>query len=369
MVKIIIQWFFILCILLIMQLLDSKLYCEDIKKLASNNLNYSNIQNKCIMITWASGLIWSFLIDTIMYLNKNDNLNCHIYAIGLRKNISERFLHYIWNDLFTYISHDVNLPLDIDIKADFVIHLASNTHPILYATYPISTITTNIIGTKNMLDYAVKSKSKRFLFASSNEIYGENKWDVEFFDESYCWYIDSNTLRAWYPESKRCGEALCQAYIEEKKMDIVIARFTRTYWPTLLKDDSKAISQFIFKALNNEDIVLKSNWSQYYSFTYVYDAVYGLLTVLLSGNNWEAYNISNIKSDVTLANLANIVASTVNKKVIFDIPNEIESKGFSKATKARLDNAKLKTLGFSPVYDIKTGVERTISILKEIMRK
>ena len=76
------------------------------------------------------------------------------------------------------------------------------------------------------------------------------------FDEEYCGYINSNTLRAGYPESKRCGEALCQAYKEEKKLDVVITRFTRTYGPTMLKNDSKAISQFILKALNNEDIVL-----------------------------------------------------------------------------------------------------------------
>jgi nucleoside-diphosphate-sugar epimerase len=66
---------------------------------------------------------------------------------------------------------------------------------------------------------------------------------------------------------------LCQAYIEEKKLDVVIARFTRTYGPTMLNNDSKAISQFILKALNKEDIVLKSKGTQYYSFTYVYDAV------------------------------------------------------------------------------------------------
>ncbi len=350
------------------KLLNSKLYCDDIKRLAEANFNYSKLKNKNVLITWASWLIGSFLIDTLMYLNKYNNLNCHIYAIGLRKT-NTRFLDYKEDELFTYISHDVNLPIEIKDKANFVIHLASNTHPVLYATHPISTITTNVVGTKNMLDYAVKSNSERFLFASSNEVYGENRWDVELFDENYCGYINSNTLRAGYPESKRCGEALCQAYIEEKKLDVVIARFTRTYWPTMLQNDSKVISQFILKALNNEDIVLKSNGKQYYSFTYVYDAVYGLFTVLLNGVCWEAYNISNIESDITLADLAKIIANVVGKKVVFEIPSEIENKWFSKATKARLNSKKIECIGYKPVYDIKMGVERTISILKEIYGK
>jgi hypothetical protein len=80
-----------------------------------------------------------------MYLNRYNKLNCHVYAVGLRKNIKTKFPDYVEDRLFTYISHDVNLPIKIKDKANYVIHLASNTHPILYATQPISTITTNVI--------------------------------------------------------------------------------------------------------------------------------------------------------------------------------------------------------------------------------
>jgi nucleoside-diphosphate-sugar epimerase len=44
----------------------------------------------------------------------------------------------------------------------------------------------------------------------------------------------------------------------------------------------------------------------------------------------------------------------------------VEAAGYSTATKARLDGSKLKTLGWKPAYDIRGGLERTISILKEI---
>ena len=80
------------------------------------------------------------------------------------------------------------------------------------------------------------------------EIYGENRGDVETFPESYLGYIDCNTLRAGYPESKRLGETLCNAYAQTFGLDFVIPRLSRVYGPTMLPTDSKAISQFIKKA-------------------------------------------------------------------------------------------------------------------------
>ena len=173
-------------------------------------------------------------------------------------------------------------------------------------------------------------------------------------------------MRAGYPESKRCGEALCQAYIAQKGLDIVIPRLTRSYGPTLLKTDTKALSQFLHKGVACEDIVLKSKGIQYYSYLYVMDSVSGLLTILLNGEKGEAYNISDDASDIMLKDLASIIAGYNNKQVFFEIPDAVESAGYSKATKARLDSTKLNLLGWHAKYDIKTGVYRTLDILNSI---
>jgi len=351
-----------------MNLYENLLYKDDLEYICKLEIPWEKLQGKCVLISGASGLIGSFLVDVIMQKNEG-GLNCMVYALGRDKEkANNRFCKWTKNRHFYFIQHNINSPLirnDIG-EVNFVLHLASNTHPMQYSTDPIGTITTNIIGLQNMLEFATNHKSTRFLFASSNEIYGENRGDVEKFNEAYCGYIDCNTMRAGYPESKRCGEALCQAYIRQKGLDIVIPRITRSYGPTMLMSDTKAINQFIRKGISGEDIVLKSNGTQYYSYTYVADAVAGLLTVLLKGKCREAYNISDDMSDIMLKDLAAIIADYTGKKVVFEIPDELESAGYSCATKARLDSTKLQALGWKAKYDIKSGIIKTIDILREL---
>lgn len=284
-----------------------------------------------------------------------------------------RFKEY-WNDpRFVFVQCDINDRESLERgctgenpEVDYIFHAASNTHPVAYATDPIGTVVTNIIGLDNLLHFASEHGCGRFLFASSNEIYGENRGDVELFDEKYCGYIECNTMRAGYPESKRAGETLCQAYIRQKGLDIVIPRFTRSFGPALLRTDTKALSQFIRKGVAGEDIVLKSEGTQYYSYTYICDAVSGFLYCLMKGECGEAYNIADVSCDITLRDLAQTIADYVGTKVVFDLPDAVEAAGFSKATKARLDGTKLRALGWRPQFDMKTGLGHTIEIMRSL---
>lgn len=349
-----------------MSLYDNRQYLEDVETIADVDLPWDKLQNKSVLLSGATGLLGSFLVDVLMQKNQQ-GLNCTIYALGrTQKKAEERFTEWWGDKHLVFLPYDVNKPFvreDLG-TVEYVLHLASNTHPVQYATDPIGTITTNIIGLQNMLDFAVEHHATRFAFTSSNEIYGENRGDVDMFEESYCGYIDSNTLRAGYPESKRCGEALCQAYRVQKNLDVVIPRFTRSYGPTMLLTDTKAISQFIRKGIAGENIVLKSAGTQNYSYTYMADAIYGLLTVVLCGKNGEAYNIADEASNITLKDLAWIIANHAGKQVVFEIPDAVEAAGFSKATKALLDGSKLKRLGWKPLHTIQDGIPRTIEILK-----
>lgn len=345
-------------------LLYNPLYLADVAAVAEYPIPWASFQNRTILIAGASGMIGSFLIDILMKKNA-EGLNCKIVALGRNpETAKQRFREYFDDLNFAFVSADINSGIPASVGyVDYILHAASNTHPVAYATEPVSTITTNIIGTNNLLQYAAAVGTKRVVFASSVEIYGENRGDCETFSEDYCGYIDCNTLRAGYPESKRVGEALCQAYIKEKNMDIVIARLARIYGPTMLMSDTKALSQFIKKGLNRENIVLKSAGTQYYSYCYVADAAYALLLLFSQGKCGSAYNIADQHSNIRLKDLASTIAEYVGKQVVFEIPDAIETAGYSKATTAILDSQKMCLLGWEAKTDIKTGLQKTIDIL------
>lgn len=350
-----------------MDLYNSRVYMEDVQAVCDFDLDWHRFSGKSLAISGGTGMIGSFLVDVLMNKNQNEALNCTVYVFGRDKEKADlRFSRYVGHRNYKFILQDINQPINSDINnIDYVIHAASNTHPRAYSGDPIGTISANVIGTYNLLEWAESLNCKRFCFLSSVEVYGENKGDTDKFDETYMGYIDCNTLRAGYPESKRTGEALCQAYIRQKNMDIVIPRPARTYGPTMLMSDSKAISQFILKGKNREDIILKSEGTQEYSYSYVADEVSAILYILLYGENGEAYNIASDESDIMLKDLAGIIAEYVGKKVVFELPDEVERAGYSKATKATLDVTKLKKLGWKSQFNMKKGLTHTIDILSD----
>lgn len=345
-----------------MSLYTNDLYADDIKYIANLKLPWDKLRGKTVLIAGATGMIGSCFIDVLF----EKDLGVKVIALGRNIARAQRRFNEFWDSPnFSFIQTDINDNIPDIGNVDFMVHAASNTHPVLYSTDPIGTITTNVMGTYNLLNYAKTHNARRFIFLSSVEIYGENRGDTDRFGEAYCGYIDCNTLRAGYPESKRLGEALCQAFIHQKGLDIVIARLARVYGPTMLKSDSKALSQFIKKGVLGEDIVLKSAGNQLYSYVYVIDAVAALLTILLEGKTGEAYNIADKASDRTLRDVAETIARLVGHNVVFEQPDPVEAAGYSKATKAVLDSSKLQNLGWKARYDLDAGLERTISILRE----
>lgn len=347
-------------------ILTNSIYQQDIERAAEALLDWDKLSGKTVLISGATGMIASTLIDILMYQNQKIQAKFEIQIIAISRNMEGakvRFERYWDSKYFTYLSHDITKPLPELGDVDYILHAASNTHPRAYATDPIGTITANVEGTHQLLEYAANHHCKRFFFFSSVEIYGENRKDVENFDEHYLGYIDCNTMRAGYPESKRLGEALCNAYAVQKGQDFVIGRFSRVYGPTMLENDSKAIAQFIKKAAAGEDIVLKSAGTQIYSYTYVVDAAIAALYLLLYGKSGDAVNIADKNSAISLKDLAGILAEIAHTRVVFESPDELEQAGYTTATRATLDSAKLEKLGWTAQTDTREGLSKTVACL------
>ena len=328
------------------------------------------LEGKAVLLTGATGMIGSFLVDVLMTRNSQLSVARQTTVVAIARNIrtaEQRFAAWQDNERLCFLACDVAQELPaLPVQPDYYIHAASTTHPVAYANEPVNTVLSNVFGINNLLAHMTSHGNGRLLLLSSVEIYGNNRGDTEYFTEDYCGYIDCNTLRAGYQEAKRVSESLCQAYVKERGADVVIVRLARVYGPTMRLNDSKAAAQFILNGVRGEDIVLKSEGTQYFSYAHVYDAVSGLLHVLLHGESGQAYNLGDPGSDIQLRDLAKLIADYTGKKVIFDLPNATEKAGFSTATKALLCGDKLRSLGWHPRYDIQEGIAETIDILRSI---
>lgn len=336
------------------------LYQDDLKSILSVD-GIEKLKGKSFLITGATGLIGVCLIDALMLYNQHGS-DIHIFAVGRNmEKAKPRLGEYYKDRHFHFIEQDVRQPLPPDLEVDYIIPLASNTHPLAYSQYPIETIEINTKGAEYALKMADKCNAT-VLYPSTVEVYGNARGDEPFI-ESYTGILNLSTARSCYTESKRVSEAMCQSYISENGTKVKIIRLSRIFGPTMLVSDTKASSQFIQKALADEDIVLKSKGEQFYSYTYVADAVSAMLFVLLHGMLGESYNISVKNCNVHLRDFAQICAEVVGKKVIFDLPSEKERKGFSIATQAILDNTKLTQLGWQAHYTMREAITRTLKVL------
>lgn len=323
---------------------------EDIKKIAESDLNWQKLKNKRIMISGGTGFIGSLMLDVFRYRNFRYGDGIRVISLSRSGGTSDETVEYI--------KHDITKPVDYAYNIDYIIHLASNTHPKQYADDPIGTITTNIFGCNNLLKLAVEKKA-RFLLASSVEIYGQGS-EVPM-NEQYCGYIDCNQARSGYNEAKRTCESLCQSYRKKYGVNVVIARLARIFGADK-KNDTKAMSQFIEKAVSREDIILKSQGNQRYSYCYVADAVSAIIKVLLDGIDGEAYNVSDEDEKKSLGEYAEYMAKLAGKKVIYQLEN---NPSVSKSTYALINTEKIKKLGWIPMYSVSEGLNKTYKIYKE----
>ena len=333
-------------------------YQEDIRNILAVK-NIKQLCGKSLFITGATGMIGVMLIDALMSMD-----DVKVYAVGRNAERAKNRLGDCWNHPnFEFVNQDVCNPFDLDkYSVDYIIPLASNTHPLAYSVYPVETMMINIKGAEHALNLADKCRAI-VLYPSTVEVYGNARGE-DVFTEDYTGQLNLSTARSCYTESKRACEALCQSYIAERGVDVKIVRLSRVFGPTMLESDSKASSQFIKNALHGEDIVLKSKGEQFFSYNYVADAVSAMLYVLLNGECGVAYNVSNSDCDVHLKDFAAYCAESCGRKVVFDLPSETERKGFSIAQKAILDNARLRAIGWKPQYGMQDAVWRTMQILK-----
>lgn len=337
------------------------LYLEDLQQIVDCIPALKKGTN--FLVTGATGLIGSLIVDALLYYKFNNDSSIMIHALGRdRSRLEKRFL---WADVEkrpAYIQQDICAPIPDDQDFDYIFHCASNADPGTYAKYPAETITTNVIGTYHILEYAKMHPNVQIVFTSTIEVYGTMPSGYANCENDFG-KVDFNQIRSGYPESKRTAELLCRSYVKEYNISVKIARLGYIYGPTMTKTDSKVIAQFIRNALNHENIVMKSKGTQKRSYCYSADTVSAIFQILFKGEVGEAYNVANSQSGETIVGIAQILSELSGTSVNFELPAELEKEGYSKPQDSILNENKLLALNWKARYTLREGLKRTITIL------
>lgn len=348
-----------------MNLLDSKIYRSSLERLcAEADLDF--LQGKTVLVSGASGMLGSCLVDLLSIWNECRSIPCRIAALSRNLDAAKERFGLVWDmEWFSFYAQDVCAPLgSLPEHIDYIIHAASNADPVSMAKYPVDTLMANVLGTKNLLDYGMAHGMKRFLFVSSGEVYGQPNQSMDDFTEDYCGPLDLSSPRSCYPEGKRAAEVLCQSYISQYGVDAVIARPCHLFGPTMTARDSRATSEFLRKAVAGEDIELKSAGTLERSHCYVVDAVAALLLILGRGACGQAYNIADRRYQMTIREFAERAAAVGGCRVVYQRPSETERAGYSKANRMVLADSSLDHLG--RWHGTSHGIEETSAILRGI---
>ncbi len=341
----------------------TKDYWDDIASCIGNIPEIEKLYNKKILITGATGMLASPVIDIISFLNKEKNAGIKLTLAGRnRQRTFERFKDVISEEEVRFVEFDANYIYKLNVEADYIIHAASNADNGMFLKEPAETLFSNVVGVKSMLDLNVKNKGSRLLYISSSEVYGElpKKTDGSMIKETDYGYVDVLSTRSCYPNGKRAAETLCSCYINEYGADVVIARPGYIYGPTIKESDKRASAAFTFDAAAGRNIVMKSKGEQLRSYCYMLDCATALLTILLKGECGEAYNISNKDAIVSIRDVAEALAKESGVSVVFENPSDAEKSSYNTMDNSALDATKLENLGWQGTYTLTEGIRRTL---------
>lgn len=348
----------------------NKIIKEDLELIYKSDLNWRKLKNSTVLVTGAYGLLASYMVYMLLYLNKLDS-SFKIKTLILVRNIEKaekKFVEYLDDPNLQIIKGDVSEKIEVDCQLDYIIHAASPASSQFYGTNPISVIMPNVFGTKYLLDLAVTNKVKGFLFFSSGEVCG--KIEKEFINEEDSGFLNPTDIRSCYGESKRMAENICICYYHQHKIPVYIVRPDHTYGPTMdLENDNRVFSEFVSNIINNKDIVIKSDGLATRTFCYLSDATEGFFRVLLNGKPGKSYNVSNPNGKVTIRELAEILVSSFpekNLRVTYQqgISNNqyLENKH---KLRPSLSTKKIEDIGYNCRVSVKDGFSRTVKSFNE----
>lgn len=342
---------------------------RDLTEIVSADMPWSDLTHAGVIVSGANGMIPFYTVLALNEANDRYDLGLKVYALARNRERSvKRYGTLLDSGVIELVEQDVVHPLP-DLKGiTHIIHGASAAQPKRHAVDPVGTLTANVFGTHNLLEAARKWGSRSFTLMSSAEIYGETSGHAGLISENDYGAIDILNPRACYSEGKRASETFAAVYHAQHGIEYTAARFGHIYGPGLSLDDGRVQADFARDVFEGRDITLKSAGLAQRTYTYVADAVTGLLTAILRGES-GAYNISDNAGLTSIRDLAQLfVEARPEKKLSLRFETPEHQFATSTVQFQGLDSSKLSGLGWTPRVTLSNGIDNYISHLEETLR-
>ena len=277
-----------------------------------DKIDFSQLKDKSILITGASGLVGVYMVSCLKEVSKKYNISITCWV---KSDLVYPFIEVF--DGCTIIKGDITDPQSFSNlpNYDYIIHAAGYGQPGKFLENKIKTISLNTTSTISLLN--LLNTDGKFLFVSTSELY--NGLDVENINETQIGTTNTNHPRACYIEGKRCGEAICHSYVSQG-IDVKIVRLSLAYGPGTKRGDHRVLNSLIEKGLKNNKIELLDRGEAIRTYCYITDVVEMFWNVLFFGKN-VVYNVGG-DSVTTIYDLAKSIGNVLNKEV--SIPTNIK---------------------------------------------
>jgi UDP-glucuronate decarboxylase len=339
---------------------------EDLERICATPwVPWRALHGSTVFVTGATGLIGAALVKALLWYEATQDAGIRVLALVRDPAKAERLFAapLAAGAPLSFVHDDVETLGVLDEAVDHIVHGASVTASHDYVARPVETIHTAVHGTERVLELALEKQVRSFAYLSSMEVYGSPDGNRRI-TESTLEGPDPMQVRSSYPESKRLAEALCAAYASEYGLPAKVLRLAQTFGPGVALDDVRVFAQMARSAVEGRDIVLHTAGQSENSYLYTADAVTAILTVLLAGENGQAYNAANEATYCSIREMADLVARTVGP-VPVGVRVQAQNAailGYAPTRSTDLDTAKLQRLGWRPTVGLEEMYRRMTAV-------
>jgi dTDP-glucose 4,6-dehydratase len=342
----------------------ARIVAEDIGRVLAADLPWERLSGATIAVTGATGFIGGYLVRTLLALHAAGKVAAPVRVIGIARDLQKANARFadLADAPLHWIGSDLRDPRDLSFRADWILHAASPATPKVYGSDPLGTLAPNVIGTWRLLQLADEAKASGLLFVSTSEVYGAAGERAVLAEDDYG-RLDPTSVRSAYAESKRLGETMCVSWMHQKGLPVYIVRPFHTYGPGVDLQDGRVFADFVADVVARRPIRLASDGQARRAFCYISDAVGGIFHVLLRGEPGRAYNIANPEGELSVGELADLLAGMFPERGIrVERAVKAAAPGYLRSPHARLlpSIERAAALGWQPAVRPAEGFRRMV---------